>query len=142
MRKAYKRSDLQKLERDKFYAEAVKDTTIALTDPSLAFLFDFDQRHRNSSYAVVGRKPQKQIAPIMSFPSDPLLRKVQAYAQVRGGGGEVLQPSLAQRRRRVHRSARWNKPIMLSWPHSERVGITGGGGGGAITGFPPELLAK
>jgi hypothetical protein len=39
MRLEYKRSDFAKLERGKFYAEAVKGTSVALLDPAVAKAF-------------------------------------------------------------------------------------------------------
>lgn len=39
MRAEYKRSDFAKLERGKFYKEAVKGTTVVLLDPALAKAF-------------------------------------------------------------------------------------------------------
>ena len=39
MRPEYKRSDFKRLERDKFYAEAVKGTSVALLDPAIAKAF-------------------------------------------------------------------------------------------------------
>jgi hypothetical protein len=39
MRPEYKRSDFGKLERGKFYAEAVKGTSVALLDPAVAKAF-------------------------------------------------------------------------------------------------------
>jgi hypothetical protein len=39
MRAEYKRSDFAKLERGKFYAEAVKGTSVATLDPAIAKAF-------------------------------------------------------------------------------------------------------
>lgn len=39
MRPEYKRSDFKTLERGKFYAEAVKGTSVALLDPAIAKAF-------------------------------------------------------------------------------------------------------
>lgn len=39
MRPEYKQSDFKKLERGKFYAEAVKGTSVALLDPAIAKAF-------------------------------------------------------------------------------------------------------
>jgi hypothetical protein len=39
MRSEYKRSDFATLERGKFYAEAVKGTSVALLDPAVAKAF-------------------------------------------------------------------------------------------------------
>ena len=39
MRPEYKRSDFKKLERGKFYAEAIKGTSVALLDPAIAKAF-------------------------------------------------------------------------------------------------------
>jgi hypothetical protein len=43
MRAQYKRSDFKKLERGKFYEEAVKGTTVVLLDPSIAKAFPTSQ---------------------------------------------------------------------------------------------------
>jgi len=43
MRPEYKRSDFEKLERGKFYAEVVKGTTIALLEPTVAKAFPTSQ---------------------------------------------------------------------------------------------------
>lgn len=43
MRRDYKRSDFKKLERGKFYAEAVKGTAVALLEPSIAKAFPTSQ---------------------------------------------------------------------------------------------------
>ena len=39
MRSEYKRSDFKKLERGKFYTEAVKGTSVVLLDPAIAKAF-------------------------------------------------------------------------------------------------------
>ena len=39
MRPEYKQSDFKKLERGKFYTEAVKGTSVALLDPAIAKAF-------------------------------------------------------------------------------------------------------
>ena len=39
MRPEYKRSDFKRLERGKFYAEAVKGTSVALLEPAIAKAF-------------------------------------------------------------------------------------------------------
>ena len=39
MRPEYKRSDFKRLERGKFYSEAVKGTSVALLDPAIAKAF-------------------------------------------------------------------------------------------------------
>lgn len=39
MRVEYKRSDFKRLERGKFYAEAVKGTSVVLLDPAIAKAF-------------------------------------------------------------------------------------------------------
>jgi len=43
MRPEYKRSDFEKLERGKFYAEVAKGTTIALLEPTVAKAFPTSQ---------------------------------------------------------------------------------------------------
>ena len=39
MRRSYKRSDFEKLERGKFYAEVAKGTSVALLEPAIAKAF-------------------------------------------------------------------------------------------------------
>ena len=70
MRLAYKRSDFTKLERGKFYKEAVKGTSVVLLDPALAKAFPTSESVNQAlrglltiATAVAGAKPASARTP-------------------------------------------------------------------------------
>lgn len=53
MRAEYKRSDFVKLERGKFYAEAVKGTSVAILEPAIAKAFPTSQAVNEALYDLL-----------------------------------------------------------------------------------------
>lgn len=56
MRAEYKRSDFAKLERGKFYAEAVKGTSVAILDPAIAKAFPTSEAVNEALFELVPEK--------------------------------------------------------------------------------------
>ena len=53
MRSEYKRSDFSSLERGKFYAEAVKGTSVALLEPAIAKAFPTSEAVNEALHALL-----------------------------------------------------------------------------------------
>jgi len=53
MRAEYKRSDFAKLERGKFYAEAVKGTSVVLLEPAIAKAFPTSEAVNEALYDLL-----------------------------------------------------------------------------------------